>query len=83
MLTREQIRAVYDQGPDAVIDFVERLLAIIAEQQRQIDALSQRVAELEALLKTDSHNSNQPPATDGLKKTPRSPSSSYTQRVAL
>jgi transposase len=72
MMNREQIKAVYDQGPEAVIELVERLFAIIAEQQQQIAALTERVKELEARLNTDSHNSNQPPSTDGFKKKSRS-----------
>jgi transposase len=33
MMTREEIRAVYDRGPEAVIALVEQLYAALAQQQ--------------------------------------------------
>ena len=51
MLTREEIRAVYDQGPEAVIALVEQLCAQIAE-------LAARVQELEDRLATTSLDSH-------------------------
>jgi len=71
-MNRDEIKAVYDRGPDAVIALVESLFAIIHEQQQQIAALTERVKELEARLNTDSHNSNLPPSRDGFKKKSRS-----------
>jgi hypothetical protein len=50
MLTREEIRAVYE-GPEAMIALVERLCAQIAE-------LAVRVKELEDRLATNSRNSS-------------------------
>jgi transposase len=70
ILSREEIRAIYDQGPDAVIGFVEKLLAIIPEQSKQIELLTARVLDLEARLHKDSHNSGKPPSSDGLRKKP-------------
>lgn len=72
MMNRDEIRAVYDQGPDAVIELVERLFAIIELQQQQIAALTERVKELEARLNSNSQNSNLPPSSDGFKKKTRS-----------
>jgi transposase len=72
MMDRDEIKAVYDRGPDAVIALVESLFAIIEQQQQQIAALTERVKQLEARLNTDSHNSNQPPSQDGFKKKSRS-----------
>jgi hypothetical protein len=46
MMSRDEIIAVYDRGPEAVIDLVEHLFAIIAQQQQQIASLTQRVADL-------------------------------------
>lgn len=53
------------------------LQALVLEQQSQIlelqkqnRELMQRILELEARLKKDSHNSNKPPSSDGLKKKP-------------
>lgn len=56
MLTRDAFQDIYNQGPDAVYTLVS--------------ALEQRVAALEARLNTDSHNSNKPPSSDGLRKKP-------------
>jgi transposase len=72
MMNRDEIIAVYDRGPEAVIELVEHLFDIIAQQQLQIASLTQRVAELEARLNTDSHNSNKPPSSDTFKKKSRS-----------
>jgi transposase len=66
-MTPEEIEAVHTAGP-VVVALVERLLGIIADQQVQIAALSERVADLEARLAKDSHNSGKPPASDGLQK---------------
>lgn len=57
MLTRDEIRAVYDQGPEAVIELVESLAA-------QIATLSARVKALEDRLATNSRNSSKPPSSD-------------------
>lgn len=71
-MNRDEIIAVYDRGPEAVIELVEHLFAIIAQQQLHIASLTQRVSELEARLNTDSHNSNKPPSSDTFKKKTRS-----------
>lgn len=65
MLTRDEILAVYAAGPEAVVALVEQL-------QAQLLALTDRVAALEARLAKDSHNSHQPPASDGLARKTRS-----------
>jgi transposase len=65
MLTRDEILAVYAAGPEAVVALVEQL-------QGQLLALTERVAALEARLAKDSHNSHQPPASDGLARKTRS-----------
>jgi transposase len=58
MLSREEIKAVYEQGPEAVITLVEQLCTQIAQ-------LSARVKELEDRLATNSRNSSKPPSSDG------------------
>jgi Transposase and inactivated derivatives len=72
MLTREEIKAVYDQGPEAVIALVEQLYLLIAQQQEQIEQLRARVKELEDRLATNSRNSSKLPSSDGLAKQTRS-----------
>lgn len=71
-MNRDEIKAVYDRGPEAVIELVEHLFAIIQQQQIEIARLTQRVNELEARLNIDSHNSNKPPSSDSFKKKSRS-----------
>src|SRR5438034_11197292 len=65
MLTHEEIRAVYDQGPEAVIALIEPLCA-------QIAALTARVKELGDRLATNSRNSSKPPSSDSFTKQTRS-----------
>ena len=71
MLSREEILAIYEAGPEAMVGLVERLLARQAELEQHVQALTARVQELEARLNKDSHNSHQPPSSDGLAKLPR------------
>src|SRR5574341_931470 len=72
MRTREEIRAVYDQGPEAIIALVERLCALIDQQQAQVAELRARVKELEDRLATNSRNSSKPPSSDSFTKQTRS-----------
>jgi transposase len=65
MLTRDEILAVYAAGPEAVVALIEQL-------QAQLLALTERVVSLEARGAKDSHNSHQPPASDGLARKTRS-----------
>ena len=58
MFTRDEFQTIYDQGPDAVYALITSLVADLQTQ----------VQELKARLDADSHNSNKPPSTDGLKK---------------
>ena len=57
-------RLTHDQKDDLI-----RMLFALIEQVRQLTA---RVAELEARLSKDSHNSSKPPSSDGLTKKTRS-----------
>ena len=61
MRTREEIHALYDQGPDAVV-------AEITTLQDAVGVLSLRVKQLEDRLAKDSHNSSKPPSSDGFNK---------------
>src|SRR6185503_5857514 len=69
MYTREEILAVYQDGPAAVVALIE---ALQASQAQQLQALTARVNELEARLVKNSHNSSQPPSSDGLARRPQS-----------
>jgi transposase len=60
-MSRDEIRAVYGQGEEAVIALVESLLA-------QINALAERVQQLEDRVNKNSGNSGKPPSSDGLAK---------------
>lgn len=82
MPSRDEILAVYQAGPDALVAWVEQLLAAHAGQveqlrvkqallEQQVQALTARLTELEARLNKDSHNSHKPPSSDGLAKRPR------------
>jgi transposase len=71
MLSRDEILAIYAAGPDAVVAWVEQLLATQTRLEQQVSGLTARVAELEARLHKDSHNSHKPPSSDGPAKRPR------------
>ena len=71
MLSRDEILAIYQAGPDAMVALVEQLLANQATLEQQVTGLTTRVAELEARLNKDSHNSHKPPSSDGPAKRPR------------
>lgn len=77
MLSREQILAIYEEGPEAVVLLFESLHERF---EAQVQVLSERVRELEIRLAKDSHNSHKPPSSDGptrrrpARKSLRSPS---------
>jgi transposase len=62
MMTREEILAVYETGPDAVVSLVQSLFTHF---EAQVQALNERVRELEIRLGKNSHNSHKPPSSDG------------------
>jgi transposase len=72
MLSGEEIRVVYDQGPEAIRALVESLWGLINQHQAQIVELRTRVKELEDQLATNSRNSSKPPSSDSFAKPPRS-----------
>jgi transposase len=61
MLSREEIKAIYDQGPDAVIALVEELGATF---QQQVEQLRAQVKELQDRLALTSRNSSKPPSSN-------------------
>ena len=66
---REMISRIYDQGREAVIEYFERLLIEMQEVSRRQE---ERIKALENQVSKDSHNSNKPPSSDGLQRTPKS-----------
>jgi transposase len=68
-LNREAILAIYEKGPEAVVELVENLIATFAEH---ISHLEGRIKYLEDQIAKDSHNSSKPPSSDGFRKKPKS-----------
>ena len=58
-MKREDILAVYEAGPDAVVALVAQLLAA---HQAQVAELTTRIKRLEAQIGKDSHNSHKSPS---------------------
>jgi transposase len=63
--TREELLELWRRDPEAVVKSFESLLS-------KIEALEERIRQLEAQLKQDSHNSHKPPSSDGLKRITKS-----------
>ncbi len=55
MPSRDEILAAYQAGPEATIALVE---AVVTTLQQEITALYGKVAQLQARLNKDSHNSH-------------------------
>jgi transposase len=68
-ISRDEIRAIYRQGEDAVIALVEGLVETFTTQ---IESLEGRVESLENQLAKNSRNSSKPPSGDGFKPKPKS-----------
>jgi transposase len=68
LISREEIRAVYREGEDAVIALVEGLLAQIENLNAKIVSLEARIASLEEQQSKNSRNSSKPPSGDGFGK---------------
>ena len=60
-LHEQEIRAIYRQGEDAVVELVQGLVA-------QIEALRAEVQALRDQVSKNSRNSSKPPSSDGLQK---------------
>ena len=61
MLSREEIKTVYEQGPDAVVALVEGLFA---HWQPQMEQLQAQVKALQERLALNSNNSSKPPSSN-------------------
>ena len=67
-LSRDEIRAIYAEGEEAVITMVEGLF-------EKLNRLERRLEALENQLQKNSRNSSKPPSSDGFKKRTKSDSS--------
>lgn len=63
--TEEEVRNATRQGEEAVLILVTNLVQIIGVLVEQVQILEDRLAK-------DSHNSHQPPSSDGLQRKPKS-----------
>jgi transposase len=70
MSSRDEILSVYRAGPEALVAWGEQVLAERAALAQQVQVLTARLTELENRLNKDSHNSHQPPSSDGPAKRP-------------
>jgi transposase len=68
VMKREDILAVYEAGPEAVIELINTLMETILGLSEQNTELRGRVKALEDQLNQNSRNSNKPPSTDGFAK---------------
>ncbi len=63
-ITRKQIRAVYDQGPEAVEDLVLSLVDSINHLIDISEKQEKRIKKLESQINKNSRNSSKPPSSD-------------------
>jgi transposase/uncharacterized coiled-coil protein SlyX len=79
-ITREEILAVYEAGPEAVITLINKIQAenqkIIEQQATRINELEEKVKSLEVTINKNSHNSSKPPSTDSFAREKPNPKSS-------
>ena len=74
-MTREDALAIFRAGEDAAVGALLDLDARLSEALRALDALGQRISQLESRAAKDSHNSSKPPSSDGLAKPKPKPKS--------
>jgi transposase len=70
--TRERIKALYTAGEEAVTAVIESLLEENSQLRKIVEAHEKRIMALEERLKKNSHNSDKPPSSDGLKRPTKS-----------
>jgi len=63
-MERDEILAIYEAGPEAVITFIANQQKIIEQQAARIAELEERIKSLEERLNKNSRNSSKPPSTD-------------------
>ena len=64
-LSREDILAIYEEGPEAVVALVQ---TIFSKQAARIAELEERIKSLEDQKNKNSRNSSKPPSTDTFQK---------------
>ena len=64
-MNREDILAVYEAGPEAVVALVSSMVKVILKQQEEILELKERIKALEDKLGQNSSNSSKPPLLTG------------------
>lgn len=67
-IPREDILAVYDSGPEAVVAMVEGLVAQFNARMTQLENEVTQLKDEVAQLKRNSRNSSKPPSSDGYQK---------------
>ena len=67
-LTREQARAIYRAGEEAVVEVLLAMDARIRALEQRVEELQAQVQHLQAQLAQNSRNSGNPPSSDGLSK---------------
>lgn len=65
MIPDDEIRAIYEKGPDAVIALIRDLFKGF---ELQIAVFEARIRQLESQVNTNSRNSGKPPSSDGLAR---------------
>jgi transposase len=79
-ISREEILAVYEAGPEAVITLINKIQAenqkIIEQQATRINELEEKFKSLEVTINKNSHNSSKPPSTDSFAREKPNPKSS-------
>ena len=66
--TKEQIRALYNAGEEAVVTLVQGLFDKISHLEQLVESQEKRIMILEEQLKKNSRNSDKPPSSDGLRR---------------
>ena len=67
-LSREDILAIYEEGPEAVVAPMQTFCSIINKQAARIAELEEKVKSLEDQNNKNSRNSSKPPSTDAFQK---------------
>jgi transposase len=68
MFDRIAILNIVRQGTGKTVEFIEELLWMYQESEREKTQLKKRLEKLESLLKKNSHNSSKPPSSDTRKE---------------